>query len=365
LFVSCAGAPKSPGVVVAPEDPGVPTTSGDIAFSNLSSQIESAEQDVSRQRSCAPCRTILADLLLTRAQVTGATSDLERALTLSESALKLSVNGSTVLGRGRARAALHLFAAARRDAMTALYLRARSADVYALLASLDEATGHLPEAMAFWDSALKRRADTNTLGHVAILTAALGDPDRASELFARAAAAYRDVSPFPIVWLELQEGLAWQNAGDLPRARALFERAHRRLPQSVAVASHLASVADNPDGAIALLLPFQNAEDPEPAGQLAGLLALRHREAEAKALAKDVVARFTVLLQRHPEAYADHAARYWLTPLGNDRAKALLWATRNLGNRRTTAAYELYVEAASRAQTWSKDPMPAWVLVSN
>lgn len=350
-LLGCVQAPAQPASLVdSPAPPGLPTTSGSIAFGNLGSQIESAEREIQRHPGCAPCRVSLADLLITRAQITGSVTDLEQALASTEAAVAASTDGTTLLGRARARAALHLFDAARHDALTARMLRAQPAEVLALIASLDEATGRLAEATAYWEQALEARATTTTFGHLAILAAAGGDMKRASDLFARAAAAYRDVAPFPVVWLELQEGLGWQAAGDIARARVLFHRAHDRLPQSLPVASHLAAVEEDPEKAIALLEPFVRAEDPEPAGQLATLLALRHRADEATALAAETARRFVDLLQKHPAAYADHAARFWLSPAGHDPTRALHWARVNLTNRETSAAFGLAFDAATAAR---------------
>jgi len=51
------------------------------------------------------------------------------------------------------------------------------------------------------------------------------------------------------------------------------------------------------------------------------------------------------LLAKHPEAFANHAARFWLGP-GADPAKALALAQVNLQGRKTADAYELALEAA-------------------
>jgi hypothetical protein len=51
-------------------------------------------------------------------------------------------------------------------------------------------------------------------------------------------------------------------------------------------------------------------------------------------------------LARHPEAFADHGAEFWLGP-GGDAEKALKFAQANLALRRTPRALELVLQAAS------------------
>ncbi|MFD1533524.1 hypothetical protein, partial [Pseudonocardia aurantiaca] len=48
-------------------------------------------------------------------------------------------------------------------------------------------------------------------------------------------------------------------------------------------------------------------------------------------------ARYDELTRRHPEAFADHAAHFWLT-VGDDRPKGLQLALQDRANRRATRA---------------------------
>ena len=54
-------------------------------------------------------------------------------------------------------------------------------------------------------------------------------------------------------------------------------------------------------------------------------------------------------MEQHPEAFADHAAEFWLAA-GGDPEKALSLAQRNLEVRRTPRAYELVLQAALAAE---------------
>ena len=55
--------------------------------------------------------------------------------------------------------------------------------------------------------------------------------------------------------------------------------------------------------------------------------------------------RFEALLARHPAAFADHAAEFYLGP-GRDPQRAWTWARANLSERGTRRAYELAIRAA-------------------
>jgi hypothetical protein len=54
---------------------------------------------------------------------------------------------------------------------------------------------------------------------------------------------------------------------------------------------------------------------------------------------------FDALVERHPAAFADHAARFWLDA-GDDAERAFELAAANLEVRRTPEAHALMVESA-------------------
>jgi hypothetical protein len=53
-------------------------------------------------------------------------------------------------------------------------------------------------------------------------------------------------------------------------------------------------------------------------------------------------------MARHPEAYADHAAEFWLT-VGGDPRRALRLAQQNLARRPTPRAQALVTRALGQA----------------
>src|SRR5262249_47828021 len=230
-----------------------------------------------------------------------------------------------------------------------------------------------------------------------------GEIEAAEALFIKAQHAYRDVSPFPVAWLYVQQGLMWMREDNLERARDLFEAAYTRLPAYAAAQGNLAEVEaalgrherslallrtwmqegslarawalsevassqlsgstapqhrteaaaalGRDERAITLLRPrANNSDDPEYAGQLARLLSEVGQAEEARYWREMAATRYDNLLARHPEAFVDHAAEFWLTA-GGDPHKGLLLAEKNLGIRQTPRAYALVLQAALATQT--------------
>jgi len=80
-----------------------------------------------------------------------------------------------------------------------------------------------------------------------------------------------------------------------------------------------------------------SSDDPDYAAQLARVLADAGREGESRHWRRLAAEGYDELLARHPEAFADHAAEFWLAA-GADLDKALRWANMNLEVRNTPRA---------------------------
>ena len=143
----------------------------------------------------------------------------------------------------------------------------------------------------------------------------------------------------------------WMREGQLERARVLFAAAHERQTAYVYATAHLgeveAALGKTPD-AIRHLTTAAAAEDPDPAAELARVLAKAGRESEAAPFRARATSRYRELGERHPEAFADHAAEFWLGA-GGDPIPALAWARKNLEVRRTPWAWLLAGRAALAA----------------
>ena len=131
---------------------------------------------------------------------------------------------------------------------------------------------------------------------------------------------------------------------DLDRGRAWCDAAVRRLPAYVPAQGHLAELEaalGEPAEAIARLRPLALvSDDPDYATQLARILGDAGETDEAQTWRAKAEARYDELLARHRDAFADHAAEFWLT-IGGDPKRALSLARHNLSVRQTPRARAL------------------------
>jgi tetratricopeptide (TPR) repeat protein len=323
-----------------PEDRQVATTDGALAVANLSAQIEGRERILTRRPKDVGSMAALIELYGARARFAGRAGDYRRIAALGEAAVEASpASPEARLARASSRASLHLFA----DALGDLELADDTPAARSLRASILEATGHRAEALRLRRAAVREWVNTRNLG---ALAASQPDVPTALEHFAAAERVYRDTSPFPPAWIAFQRGLLFERHGRFDDARQAYGAALRILPQYVAARTHLAGVLailGQRKQAERLLRPLVAAEDPEAE---AGLAALVEDRREAARLREHVSARYEELLREFPEAFADHAARFYLP---RQPARALALARINLAVRQTPEAYELALSAAAGA----------------
>ncbi len=102
---------------------------------------------------------------------------------------------------------------------------------------------------------------------------------------------------------------------------------------------------------------IQRSDDPEYVGQLGALKKQLGHQAEGDRLVSEARASYQSLLRRHPEAFYDHAARFYLHVAG-EPATAHALAEKNLALRNTAEARALLDEAqrASQALSAAADP---------
>jgi tetratricopeptide (TPR) repeat protein len=369
----------------------LPTTDGAIALSNLQAQIAAEERRASYGPLTVSQGATIAELLIMRGQFLGRIVDYEQAEALTEQLVgDTPSDGSAFLARAQVRTTLHRFPAALADLAEAERLGVNSDRCAAVRATIFQASGRYDEALAIRQHLTQARPDIRSLGAEAAVRAERGEIDEAERLFVKAQQQYRDVSPFPVVWLYCQQGLMWRWAGNLERARVAFEAAYTRLPGYAAAQGYLAMVeadlarreramavfhrwmqednleqaregsqvthtveeatVERYERAITLLRQSANSsDDPEYASQLARLLKEVGQLDEAHHWREVAAARYDELMVRHPEAFADHAAEFWLT-VGGDAHKGWLLATQNFEIRKTPRAYELVLQAAVATQ---------------
>jgi tetratricopeptide (TPR) repeat protein len=329
------------------------TTDGALAMRNFELALAEAERKLAEQPTAPERLRAMVDLRMARAQFLGVLADYDKALELADQLVKAAPeDAQAYLKRASVRGRLHYFDEALADLAEAERRGVKGPPLDEPRAAIFQATGRASDALQFHRAAAEARPSLESLAGLAGLMAEEGKFDEAAKLYAQAREVYRDVSPFPVAWLEFQEGLLWESAGNQERAGQSWAAAHARLPAYTAAATHLAEVeaaAGRTEKAIALLRPaVERSDDPEYQAQLAGLLRGAGKEPEAEQLLARAKAGFEHWAARHPLAFADHAARFWLG-LGADPKKALALAEANLTARRSVDALELYSEAVKAA----------------
>ncbi len=328
-----APTPEAPAEAVQARLPPIPhghaTTDGRQAQRSLDARIDGLRKAAATQPAA---HTALQQALRLRATLFGKVSDLDLQLRLAED--------GTPTDHAHALLALHRFD-------EALELDPSVAPSVALarhvgLADLEAARRASVEAHPSADR-------WSALGDVLL---ASGRPADADAAYAEALSAYRDVSPLFVADLQFRRGYAWgetgpEDARDHERARALYEEAVRVLPGFVRAHVHLAELewqAGERSAAIERVQHVADAEDPEPSGKLAVWL----EGEEASTHRASTIIRYDALLRRHPLAFADHGAEFFLAIGEEDRARAL--AEQDLANRSTPRSRERCEQLACRGE---------------
>lgn len=336
---------------LAPHELG--TTDPRIALANLDAEIDAHARAVAEGRGGLPGGAALVELLRTRARYLGRIEDAERAAAVAADLVAAHPRApEAVLAAADVEATLHRFARAATLLDDAARLGAEPSRLDAARAAVLQATGRYAEALALRRRLSAVRPHVLTIGAEATVLADMGRTAEAAERFVDAQATYRDVSPFPLAWLYVQEGLMWMRAGEAERARVLFAAAHARLPAYAMAAGHLGELeadAGRLEPAVALLrAAAEGSGDPDPAGHLARALDRSGDGAAAARWRARAAAGFDALMARHPEAFADHAAEFHLA--SGDPARGLAEARRNLAARRTPWSLALLARAGMAAR---------------
>jgi tetratricopeptide (TPR) repeat protein len=316
------------------------STNGDIALANLDGLIEQATGEPGA-----------IDLLLLRGQFLADHEVLDQVAALTE---PHGDSAAQLLRRAQARAAAHRFYEAGLDLDAARRAGASADAVGAQRASLQVALGQAQDALPGLRAQAARRPDFGSHCALALAEAAVGHIEQADALYDAALRDLDTTSPFPAAAVWFARGLMWsEQAGDPRRGAAMYAQALHAVPSYVPASLHLAELEaarGDTDGALAhLQRVVAISRDPE---SLALLGTLHRRAGDATRGAREIEqarARFEDLLQRHPLAFADHAAEFYLDA-GADPERALYWARINLLARETRRAYTLAIRAARAAQ---------------
>jgi tetratricopeptide (TPR) repeat protein len=334
LLASCNGSPG-----VGRVEPPHATTSSAIAIANLDGELEQRGQDEG-----------VEELLLARARFLGDYDALDRASVIAEGRFQ---TGEQLLRRARVRSAVHRFADALVDLAAAEDAGANREACAALRASILVATGRASEVVSQLEADLLRRPGFSARSALAGAYAAVGRLDEADRMYADALADLHTTSPFPYAWLYLARATMWGERGrDPARAEALYLRALQHLPEFAAANINLAELeaARGAVTAASARLERVVARNDEPEA-LSLLGELHARSGDAVRGRREIalaLQRYESLLARHPAAFADHAAEFYLGP-GADGERAWVLATQNLAARPTDRALSLAIEAARAA----------------
>ncbi|MEA2964826.1 MAG: hypothetical protein QOI46_4924 [Alphaproteobacteria bacterium] len=329
----------------------LPVTDGTIALLNLRAQIDGLEPDIRRGRATIESRVGLIELITLRGLIVGHIADYQRAEEMAEQLVRdAATDGTALVTRARARAVFHRFTDALDDVDRAERLSLDLETTNRERAAILQALGRYDEALAIREEAVAHRASFESLAALVGLYAERGEIDAAERVYAESRRRYRGVSPLPLALLDFQLGLMWMNTGRLDDARTSFDAARRRVPAYAQAQGHLAEVEaelGELESAVARLYPLAvSSDDPEYAAQLARILGKTGRADESRHWCWLAAARYDELIASHPEAFADHAAEFWLAA-GANSEKALRFARINVEVRKTPRAYGLLAQAVA------------------
>jgi tetratricopeptide (TPR) repeat protein len=325
------------------------TTSGVLALSNLQAQIEGLRVRADAGLCSVEEQTGFIELVALRGLILGQIADYQWAEKQAEKLVReFPTDGAAYIARARGRGTFHRFTEALADLDEADRLGTPRETVDGERAGVFQALGRYDEACALCGAAVKRRADFNSLSALATLHAEMGETARAESLFAETRSSHRGVSPLPLALLDFQHGHMWMAQGDLQQSRVWFEESIRRLPGYAQAQGHLAEAeaeCGETETAIHRLRPLTvSSDDPDYCSALDRVLRLAGREDEAESWRARAAIRYDELLRQHPEAFADHAAAFWLE--AGDPHRALELAKKNLELRRTPRAQKLFDHAS-------------------
>ena len=326
-------------------------TDGTIALRNLEAQIEGLQPEAALCRAPVDERVRLIDLLALRGSILGTIADYERAQELADRLVHGAITAAPAFfARAQTRALFHRFADALEDLEVAERLGADADVVNRERAAVFQGLGRYDEAFAIRKEAAHRSPSFESLGALTTLHAERGDTERAVRLHAESVRRYRGISPLPLATLNFQLGVMWMREGDFDRARDQLTAARRYVAAYVPAQGHLAEVEaelGDAESAVALLYPLATtSDDPDYAGQLARILADAGRTEESRYWRQHAAERYDELIALHPEAFADHAADFWLGA-GAEPEKALRLARMNFTIRKTPRAGALLSRAVA------------------
>jgi tetratricopeptide (TPR) repeat protein len=305
----------------------------------------------------APRVFTLSKLLFLRGDVLGRVADHDRAELIATEAIGMSPGSARALYmRAQLAGRFHRFEEAKALLDQALAGGYPRREIEVEMAALLQATGRYEDALVLHERLAEDDAGIHTLGALASLLAEMGRWRAAESRYAAALAADAGVSPLPCSQLLFEWGVGTMRKGDLRRAEMIFAKLDAILPEHVPGRGHRAEVAlarEQLDLAMTLIMPLLRiSDDPECRGTYAEILAVRG-DSRAASEAERAAAAYELLLVRRPEAYADHAAAFFMG-VGNRPQRAVELALANWKRRDTSRSRRLLTRALRNAQQASR-----------
>jgi tetratricopeptide (TPR) repeat protein len=329
------------------------TTDGSIAARNLDAQIEGLQADATSGHSTGT-QLCLIDLLVLRGRTLGRIADYRRAEQFADQFVREAGSADSFLGRARMHALFHRFLAALDDLDIAQDLSIDEDTVEEERAAIFQGLGRYDEALALRQQAVARCASFESLAALAGLHAERGEIETARQLHGESQLRYHGVSPFPLALLDFQFGQMWMHQGEWKKAQKVLQFAVQRLPGYAPAQGHLAEVEaeiGDAEDAVARLVPLaMSSDDPDYTSQLARILQDLGRIEESRHWCRLAATVYASLVVEYPEAFADHAAEFWLGPGANPN-KALELARINFATRKTPRSRSLLARAFGANET--------------
>jgi tetratricopeptide (TPR) repeat protein len=331
-------------------------TSGRIALANLSASIEALKL------RCIEGATFeglaaLSTLLFLRGDLLGRIADHDHGELVGNAAVSLSPSTASAFHlRARLAGRFHRFEEAKELLLEAGAAGHPRKEIDGERAALLQATGQYQEALLVRERLMKEDPGIHTIGAFATLVAEMGEWPDAEAHYGRAVDADEGMSPIPCAQLLFEWAVNAMRHGDLDRAEQIFADLEMVLPAHVPGRGHRAEVAlarGRLDDAVTLITPpLEVSDDPEYRATYAEILSAQGDRVAASEEAECAAAEYDRLLARRPEAYADHAAAFFLG-IGNRPRRAVELARTNWELRDTPRSRGLLQKALRKAHELS------------
>lgn len=300
-----------------PPDLALPRcTSATITLANLDVQLDGLKDGYDRTAHVSYGIRLIHGLL-GRYAVTGKHTDL----VLAESLAGTLVARNPVAPDGWLAAAdvdmvLHRFAQAEQALARASAQGAASELVREGHADLLEAWGDIAAALELRTTCHAIATSATGLSRIACCQLALGAQAAAQTAFGTALDTYRGASPLPLCSMLFNWGHTWQHQADYQRAEQAYQAVLRYLPGHLGACRALAACALASGDHAAAVSAARRAARLNPHDPISrGLLGISGRQAGLDGYQSHLAAAHRLFQHRmteHPEAWAAHAAEYWL-----------------------------------------------------